>query len=160
MVRRGIYRVAALATTLAGIVAFTAGSANAVSEGSESADVEILSSCPSNGIIGPYSRCTSLSNGVLFHLRIFNGSTFDTRVTTTYEKTGGSIVTVRLGFSEPYYGVGAQWGSNHRMVSGDRRSYEKSWPIGTNKQMRCRATVGMMQDPNGTNWQTPATASC
>ncbi|MFE5899862.1 hypothetical protein ACFQ67_21025 [Streptomyces sp. NPDC056488] len=107
--------------------------------------------CSSSGYTGagsPAERCTSLSNGILTH---WQRSTLPTvSLTTTYYKSGGSAVSVRLGYSQsgttaysPYFSIS----------SG--QTVKRTWT--RTHDYYCYSSVGILNYSGG-NYQTPAAA--
>ncbi|MFC9393994.1 hypothetical protein ACFTWS_12660 [Streptomyces sp. NPDC057027] len=94
----------------------------------------------------PTWRCTSLSNGVLGHGQRMDGSY--TRWDTNYYKSGGSAVSVRLGYTRS--GV-TTYSSYFTISSG--QTVNKTWTkLG---DYMCYNTTGILNYSGGT-YQTPA----
>ncbi|MFJ8982595.1 hypothetical protein [Streptomyces sp. NPDC102282] len=104
-------------------------------------------SCPSDGYITKYDRCTKLSNGVLMVGLADGGGTIE----TGYNKTGGSTVSAKLG----YLRTGTNhWGASTSMAAD--RTYYKLWSgVGS----ACSGTNGLLYS-GGTTYQTPAADFC
>ncbi|MFE1857109.1 hypothetical protein [Streptomyces anandii] len=81
-------------------------------------------------------RCTSLSNGILYNKQSLSGST--TNVFTTYSKTGGSSVSVRLGYTS----------------IGSGQTVKKTFTQGASAY--CQSMTGVLNYSGGT-FQTPST---
>jgi len=92
----------------------------------------------------PMERCTTLSNGILYNKQI-SGTT----VYTTYSKTGGSTVSVRLGYT---YSGSTTYSSYFSISSGETQ--RKSWGLGASAY--CKSMTGVLNYSGGT-FQTPAT---
>jgi hypothetical protein len=105
-------------------------------------------SCSSSGYTAsglPTERCTSLSNGVLVHKKDYNNPT---KIWTTYNKTGGSTVSVRLGYSMS----GSTTYSSYFSISAGQtvqRYWEKSGSY------MCYSSTGVLNYSGGT-FQTPS----
>lgn len=106
--------------------------------------------CDSSGYMAdntPMKRCTSLSNGVLAHWKSYGTGT-STNITTNYSKTGGSTVSVRVG-----YGLGSStvYSSYFSIASGQTKG--KTW----NKtgDYYCSSSTGLLNYSGGT-FQTPS----
>ncbi|MGW0121881.1 hypothetical protein [Streptomyces sp. NPDC003327] len=108
--------------------------------------------CSSSGYTGsntPRERCTSLSNGVLTHWQRL--SLPYTKWDTKYYKSGGSAVSVRLGYSTR----GATTYSTAFTISAGQ-TVTRTWQqIG---DYTCYSSVGILTYSGGT-FQTPA-ATC
>lgn len=104
-------------------------------------------SCPHDGYITIGDRCTTLSNGTLY---IHNGgSNQGTYVGVDYAKSGGSTLSLKLGYE--HSGTNT-WGAWENMSAGnDYWSY--FYPA------TCGAAIGLMYQNSTTQWQTPL-ASC
>ncbi|MEV6740467.1 hypothetical protein AB0N14_27355 [Streptomyces sp. NPDC051104] len=108
-------------------------------------------SCDSSGYTAsglPIERCTSLSNGVLVHKKDGNSPT---TLWTTYSKTGGSTVSVRLGYS---MSGSTTYSSYFNISSG--QTVQKSWS--KSGSYMCYDSIGVLNYSGGT-YQTP-TAHC
>ncbi|MEU5578834.1 hypothetical protein ABZ791_00030 [Streptomyces huasconensis] len=92
----------------------------------------------------PMERCSSLSNGVLYNKQISGAKVF-----TTYSKTGGSAVKVRLGYS---LGGSTHYAAAVKIGSGETK--KKSW--GLSSGSFCKSMTGLMKY-NGGTYQTPTT---
>ncbi|MDF3140697.1 MULTISPECIES: hypothetical protein [unclassified Streptomyces] len=104
--------------------------------------------CDSSGYtaIGlPIERCTSLSNGVLVHKKDYNNPT---KLWTHYGKTGGSTVSVRLGYSLS----GSTTYSSYFSISSGQ-TVTKYWE--KSGSYMCYNSVGVLNYSGGTD-QTPA----
>ncbi|MFC9795260.1 hypothetical protein [Streptomyces sp. NPDC057695] len=97
----------------------------------------------------PNLRCTKLTNGVLSHGKRDLYPTFGTGVTTTYYKSGGSAVSVRLGWS---LGGGSTTYSSYFTISSGQ-TVTKSWQTSVNNL--CLNSTGFLSYSGGT-FQTPA----
>ncbi|MFJ6661582.1 hypothetical protein ACIQNG_35320 [Streptomyces sp. NPDC091377] len=103
--------------------------------------------CSSSGYSStnePMERCTKLSNGVLY-----NKQTSGTNVYTTYSKTGGSTVSVRLGYT---YAGTTKYSPYFSISSGS--TVKKSWTLGSSAY--CKSMTGVLNYSGGT-FQTPST---
>jgi hypothetical protein len=89
----------------------------------------------------PMSRCTSLDNGVLYVHQASNGN-----VTTGYDKTGGSAVSAKLGYSR---GGTSHYASAVSISSGQNKSH--NWAL--SESSYCTSTIGLMSA--GSTYQTP-----
>ncbi|MEV7856794.1 hypothetical protein ACFVZJ_37275 [Streptomyces sp. NPDC058322] len=92
----------------------------------------------------PMERCSTLSNGILY-----NKQSSGTTVATTYAKTGGSAVSVRLGYT---YGGSTTYSSYFSISSG--QTVKKSW--GLSDTAFCKSMTGVLNYSGGT-FQTPST---
>ncbi|MFE1749818.1 hypothetical protein [Streptomyces anandii] len=92
-------------------------------------------------------RCTSLSNGILYNKQSLSGST--TNVFTTYSKTGGSSVSVRLGYT---YRGSTHYSSYFSIGSG--QTVKKTFTQGASAY--CQSMTGVLNYSGGT-FQTPST---
>ncbi|MEU7023828.1 hypothetical protein ABZ990_24655 [Streptomyces sp. NPDC046203] len=97
----------------------------------------------------PNLRCTSLSNGVLSHGKRDLYPTFGTGVSTTYYKSGGDAVSVRLGWA---LGGGTTTYSSYFTISKGQ-TVTKSWTTGVSNL--CLNSTGFLSYSAGT-YQTPA----
>lgn len=107
--------------------------------------------CSSDGYTAtglPIERCTTLSNGILYHKKDGNNPT---SLRTTYSKTGGSTVTVRLGYSMS----GSTTYSSYFSISSGQ-TVAKSWS--KSGSYMCYNSTGVLNYSGGT-FQTP-TAHC
>jgi putative hemolysin len=95
----------------------------------------------------PRQRCTKLDNGYLFHWK--NTVDTGTRAYTSYDKTGGGSVSVRLGYS---YNGTEHWSSYSSIGSGNSKS--KSWGFGE-RNRDCKSTIGLLQQRGKDKVQTP-----
>lgn len=92
----------------------------------------------------PMERCTELSNGILY-----NKQTSEPKVFTTYSKTGGSSVRVRLGYT---YRGSTHYSSYFTIGSGE--TVKKGFsPSGFRY---CQSVTGVLNYSGGT-FQTPST---
>ncbi|MEU1280323.1 hypothetical protein [Streptomyces sp. NPDC005805] len=96
----------------------------------------------------PNLRCTKLSNGVLSHNKRDLYPTHKTGVTTTYYKSGGSSVSVRLGYS---MSGSTKYSSSFTINSG--KKVTKSWTASVSSL--CLNSVGILNYSGGM-FQTPA----
>ncbi|MEV7797282.1 hypothetical protein AB0O68_35915 [Streptomyces sp. NPDC087512] len=119
----------------AGSVMFSAPTASAAAYCSSSG-------CTATG--EPMERCTTLSNGILYNKQI-SGTT----VYTTYSKTGGSTVSVRLGYT---YNGSTTYSSYFSIGSG--QTVKKSGGLGSTAY--CKSMTGVLNYSGGT-FQTPST---
>lgn len=107
--------------------------------------------CNSSGYTAggfPNLRCTSLSNGVLTHGKRDLYPDPYTGITTTYYKSGGSSVSVRLGYSMS----GSTTYSSYFTISSGQ-TVTKSWQkFG---DYLCYNSTGVLNYSGGT-YQTPA----
>lgn len=92
----------------------------------------------------PMERCTTLSNGILYNKQV-SGTT----VYTTYSKTGGSTVSIRLGYT---YGGSTKYSSYFSISSG--QTQKRSWGLGASAY--CKSMTGVLNYSGGT-FQTPTT---
>ncbi|MGW7305079.1 hypothetical protein ACWGI1_05830 [Streptomyces sp. NPDC054835] len=132
----------------AAIAAALAAGSIAVSAPAASAN----SYCSSSGYTEggfPNLRCTSLSNGVLSHGKRDLYPTVGTGVTTTYYKSGGSAVSVRLGYSV----AGSNTTYSSYFTIGSGQTVTRSWKISTSSL--CLNSTGYLSYSGGT-FQTPA----
>ncbi|MFD5854923.1 hypothetical protein [Streptomyces chartreusis] len=123
------------AALAAGSVMFSAPAASAAAH------------CSSSGYTAtnePMERCTELSNGYLYNKQSSNDKVF-----TTYSKTGGSSVRVRLGYT---YRGSTHYSSYFSISSGDTVKKEFK-PSGFNY---CQSVTGVLNYSGGT-FQTPST---
>jgi hypothetical protein len=107
--------------------------------------------CDSSGYTAsglPIERCTSLSNGKLYHKKDGNSPT---TLWTTYSKTGGSSVSIRLGYSLS----GSTVYSSYFSI-GSGQTVQKSWS--KSGSYMCYNSTGLLNYSGGT-FQTP-TAHC
>ncbi|GAA3376832.1 hypothetical protein GCM10020367_50090 [Streptomyces sannanensis] len=103
--------------------------------------------CSSSGYTAtnePMERCTTLSNGILY-----NKQTSGTTVYATYSKTGGSTISVRLGYT---YSGSTTYSSSFSISSG--QTVQKSWGLGSSAY--CKSMAGVLTYSGGT-FQTPST---
>ncbi|MFF6888712.1 hypothetical protein ACFY9F_36680 [Streptomyces sp. NPDC012421] len=96
----------------------------------------------------PNLRCTKLSNGVVSHGKRDLYPTFGTAVSTTYYKSGGSSVSVRLGYS---MSGASKYSSPFTIGSG--QTVTRSWTVSASSL--CLNSVGILNYSGGT-FQTPA----
>ncbi|MFE6846674.1 hypothetical protein [Streptomyces sp. NPDC057686] len=96
--------------------------------------------------------CTSLSNGVLC-TQLANRVGDWAQVRNSYEKTGGSPVTVRFG----HYNRGGTWWDEgaFTQTAGTTRSY--MWP--GSDYGDCSAVIGFM-DSGGRRYEVPPVSVC
>lgn len=116
--------------------------------GNAAVDIQALY-CSSSGYTAsgdPHERCTSLSNGVLYHSKRANSS--GTNLTTGYDKDGGSTISARLGYSMSGSTVYAS-----AVSIGSGSNVKKSWTVPGDKA--CLNSVGLLSYSGGT-YQTPA----
>ncbi|MFJ6106045.1 hypothetical protein ACIQHY_34295 [Streptomyces sp. NPDC092359] len=135
-------------TNAAVIAAALAASSILVSAPAASAN----SYCSSSGYTAggfPNLRCTSLTNGVLTHGKRDLYPTFGTGVTTTYYKSGGDPVSVRLGWA---LGGGNATYSSYFTISKNQ-TVTRSWT--TSVDNLCLNSTGFLSYSGGT-FQTPA----
>ncbi|WP_338781149.1 hypothetical protein [Streptomyces sp. DG1A-41] len=93
----------------------------------------------------PTERCTSLSNGILYHKKT---NSAPTNIYTTYSKTGGSKTSVKLGYS--------MRGDTHYSASisiSSGQTKQKSWKL--TGDYGCYNSTGLLKYSGGT-YQTPA----
>ncbi|MFD4626563.1 hypothetical protein [Streptomyces sp. NPDC058475] len=95
----------------------------------------------------PMQRCTKLSNGVLVNWKTYNSDNY-THIHTRYDKTGGSTVSVRLGYS---MGSSTVYSSYFNISSGG--SSQKDWTKFGDSA--CTSSVGLLNYSGGT-YQTPS----
>jgi hypothetical protein len=105
-----------------------------------------INSCPSDGYIDAWDRCTTLSNGILL---INNGSTL---AHVEYDKDGGSSIYAKLG----YESAGTNhWASYQTMTAGGVYDYDFSF------SSNCYTREGLLYDSgSGSLFQTPSADSC
>lgn len=96
----------------------------------------------------PIERCTSRSNGVLVHEKDYNNPT---SLGTRYDKTGGSTVSVRLGYS---MSGSTTYSSCFDTSSGG--SVTKSWQ--KSGSYMCYNSTGVLNYCGGTFQRPPRTA--
>ncbi|CQR63141.1 hypothetical protein [Streptomyces leeuwenhoekii] len=104
--------------------------------------------CSSSGYTSsglPTERCTSLSNGIVYHKKDYNNPT---SIYTTYSKTGGSSVSVRLGYSMS----GSTTYSGYFSI-GSGQTMQKSWS--KSGAYMCYNSTGVLNYSGGT-FQTPS----
>jgi hypothetical protein len=104
--------------------------------------------CSSSGYSAtglPIERCTTLSNGVLYHKKDYNNPT---KLFTGYSKTGGSAVRIRLGYSMS----GSTTYSSYFSISSGQ-TVQKQWE--KSGSYMCYNSVGVLNYSGGT-YQTPA----
>ncbi|WP_158810499.1 hypothetical protein [Streptomyces leeuwenhoekii] len=104
--------------------------------------------CSSSGYTSsglPTERCTSLSNGIVYHKKDYNNPT---SIYTTYSKTGGSSVSVRLGYSVS----GSTTYSGYFSI-GSGQTVQKSWS--KSGAYMCYKSTGVLNYSGGT-FQTPS----
>ncbi|WP_055715014.1 hypothetical protein [Streptomyces torulosus] len=138
---------AALLFTLTPAVGYAAADDTSVAEPSGVVDT-LATDCNSDGTTGqPWARCTKLDNGVLIHWK----KTYDTgtKAHTTYEKTDGGRVTLRLGYSR---NGNEHWSSYFTQTRGQTK--QKSWSFGDRNQ-ECKASIGLLQERGSDKRQTP-----
>ncbi|GHG04973.1 hypothetical protein ACFFSH_36775 [Streptomyces filamentosus] len=97
----------------------------------------------------PNLRCTKLTNGVLSHGKRDLYPTYGTGVYTTYYKSGGSAVSVRLGWA--LGGASPSYSSYFTIESG--KTVSRSWTTSANNL--CLNSTGFLSYSGGT-YQTPA----
>lgn len=97
----------------------------------------------------PMQRCTSLSNGILTHWKSLSSDNNSTNIRTRYYKSGGSTVSVRVGY---IYNGSTTYSSYFSISSGSGTT--KTW----NKwgDYYCSSTTGVLNYSGGT-FQTPTT---
>jgi hypothetical protein len=103
--------------------------------------------CDSSGYTAtnePMDRCTTLSNGILY-----NHQSSADNVSTTYSKTGGSSVSVRLGYT---YKGSTHYSSYFSISSG--QTVQKTFYPGSGSY--CQTMTGVLNYSGGT-FQTPST---
>ncbi|MFF2127493.1 hypothetical protein ACFVW1_19235 [Streptomyces olivochromogenes] len=103
--------------------------------------------CDSSGYTAtnePMSRCTTLTNGILYAHQSSND-----KISTQYSKTGGSSVSVRLGYS---YRGSMHYSSYFSIDKGDTVTKQFSPGTGT----YCQSMTGVLNYSGGT-FQTPST---
>ncbi|MFE6940180.1 hypothetical protein [Streptomyces chartreusis] len=104
--------------------------------------------CDSSGYTAtssPTDRCSKLSNGILYHKKTNSSPTV---ISTQYSKTGGSKVSVRLGYSMS----GSTTYSTYSSISAGQtvtKSWRKTGDYG------CYNSTGILNYSGGT-FQTPA----
>ncbi|MDT9682085.1 hypothetical protein RND61_08355 [Streptomyces sp. TRM76323] len=96
----------------------------------------------------PSLRCTKLSNGVLSHGKRDLYPTHGTGVHTTYYKSGGSAVSVRLGYTMS----GSTTYSSYFSISSGQ-TVTRSWTASASAL--CLSSVGILNYSAG-SYQTPA----
>ncbi|KOT37566.1 hypothetical protein ADK41_19650 [Streptomyces caelestis] len=94
----------------------------------------------------PHERCTSLSNGVLYHSK--RASSSGTTLRTGYDKDGGSTISAQLGYS---MSGTTKYASAVSIANGQNKS--KSWTVSGDKA--CLNSVGLLSYSGG-SYQTPA----
>lgn len=94
----------------------------------------------------PMERCTSLSNGTLYHKKA--ASSTGTAIYTTYSKEDGTAVSVRLGYS---MGGSTVYSSYFTISSGQtvKKTFSKSGDY------VCSSSIGLLNYSGGT-FQTPS----
>ncbi|MFB6895640.1 hypothetical protein [Streptomyces hydrogenans] len=100
-----------------------------------------------NGL--PNLRCTKLTNGVLSHGKRDLYPTVGTRATTTYYKSAGDAVTIRLGWA--LGGGNVSYSSSFSVSSG--QTHSRSWTTSANNL--CLNSTGFLSTSTNT-FQTPA----
>jgi hypothetical protein len=96
----------------------------------------------------PNLRCTKLSNGVLSHGKRDLYPTYGTGINTTYYKSGGSSVSVRLGYNMN----GSTTYSSYFTISSGQ-TVTRSWKASPSSL--CLNSVGILNYSGG-HFQTPA----
>ncbi|MFC5910650.1 hypothetical protein [Streptacidiphilus monticola] len=100
-------------------------------------------SCPSSGKISVGDTCTVLTNGTLYDHN--GGGNLGTYVWITYGKSGGSTLSLKLGYE--HSGTNT-WGAWQTMSAGNQ--YSSYWYPAT-----CGSTIGLMYQDSSHMWQTP-----
>ncbi|MFE0645144.1 hypothetical protein ACFW2Y_26565 [Streptomyces sp. NPDC058877] len=134
-------------TSAAVIAAALAAGSIVVSAPAASANTYCSSSGYTEGGF-PNLRCTKLSNGVLSHGKRDLYPTYGTGVYTTYYKSGGSSVSVRLGFNMS----GSTIYSSYFTISSGQ-TVARSWTKSASSL--CLNSVGILNYSGG-SFQTPA----
>jgi hypothetical protein len=115
-----------------------------------------LLSCPSDGHLSNWHVCSKPSNGILDHTVGLNDGVYTYVLTTSYQKTGGSTINKRLGFSAPFDGYSTVWSGWANQSAGTTSSFTRRY---YDSLINCRSTQGYME-ANGTVCTTPYTAAC
>ncbi|MEU6884701.1 hypothetical protein ABZ918_05665 [Streptomyces viridosporus] len=105
-------------------------------------------SCPRDGEITRWDRCTALSNGVLSVHTVKDGS----HVRVNYYRTGGGSLTAKLGYERSGTSV---FSANINMSTAPFH-YERSWSTSTS----CSAFYGKLLTSGGTLYITPPADPC
>lgn len=140
--------IAVTASALMMAAGMGAASAQAATDG----DFTAKQGCPSSGKVSSTHSCTSLSGGIVHHLKSIgqNGVTIRTR----YEKNNsGSKITAKLGYS---YSGSTYWGGSFTQNNNTTKS--KEW-VRASWQTHCYTTTGLLSVTGQGQFQTPA-ASC
>ncbi|MCB5170468.1 hypothetical protein LG634_37470 [Streptomyces bambusae] len=106
------------------------------------------------GNCGYRTSCTSLSNGKLTIFLATGTVANYLSPSVTYQKTGGSAVTVRLGYA---YNGSDHWGSWYTQSAGTTKN--KTWS-NAYYISGCRSAVGLLDAANQQQFQTPPVTSC
>ncbi len=128
---------------IVGVAALAALGINAVPASAAGA-----TSCPSDGRITQWDRCTSLSNGVLSVRTQTSGN----YVTVNYYRTGGSSLSARLGYERS----GSSVYSGFINMTSAPFHYERSWNVSAS----CSAFYGKLVTSGGTTYITPPADPC
>ncbi|MFE7549210.1 hypothetical protein [Streptomyces gardneri] len=105
-------------------------------------------SCPRDGKITPFDRCTSLTNGVLSVSTVKAGN----YVSVNYYRTGGSSLSAKLGYERS----GSTVYSGYINMSSAPFHYNRSWSYSAN----CASVYGKLLTSGSTLYVTPAADPC
>lgn len=105
-------------------------------------------SCPSNGSIDSWSKCSSLSNGVLFISTTRTGN----YVMVSYYRASGGALTARLGWERS--GVNHWWA--YRNMSTVPLHYDEQAGITAS----CSPIIGKLLTSGGSTYATPPVDPC
>ncbi|MFB8771465.1 hypothetical protein [Streptomyces broussonetiae] len=136
--RKAAQALAAVAVMIASISLATATPAAAAG----------ATSCPSDGYITRWDRCTSLSNGVL-SLRTVSAGNY---ITVNYYRSSGSSLSAKLGYERS----GSSVYSSYINMSTTPFHYERSWSVSAS----CAVVYGKLLTSGGTLYVTPAADPC
>ncbi|MDI5966855.1 hypothetical protein POF50_031745 [Streptomyces sp. SL13] len=103
-------------------------------------------SCPGDGEITAFDRCTTLSNGILL---INNG---ETAAHVEYDKTGGSSISARLG----YESGGTNHYASYETMTTSGEIYQEDFSFSAN----CSTHEGLLNQSTGSLFTTPPADSC
>ncbi|GAA4043867.1 hypothetical protein GCM10022233_11430 [Streptomyces shaanxiensis] len=105
-------------------------------------------SCPSDGTITRWDRCTSLDNGVLSVSTTSAGNYVD----VNYYRTGGGSLSAKLGYERS----GNSVYSGFINMSNTPFHYSRSW----SPSASCAAFYGKLVTSGGTTYITPPADPC
>ncbi|WP_328884722.1 hypothetical protein [Streptomyces sp. NBC_00299] len=105
-------------------------------------------SCPSDGYISRWDRCTTISNGVLSVRTVSAGN----YITVNYYRGSGGSLSAKLGYERS----GNSTYSGYINMSNTPFHYERNWSVSAN----CSAVYGKLLTSGGTLYVTPAADPC